>query len=241
MSGAVRQAIIAQYATHKSWSVRLHHDNLVALAESNPDLLPLPSYATLGRFLKANGFSDYPLALFKADHIRVLRNRKKDTTAAANHRLRDLNLLFSWLLKNEKGGVKSNPAHPDLIDKFERKDAGHHHVWTDAEREQYCARHLHGSLARRCFDLLFFAGPAVCDAIRMGVHAVDGNSLSFQPQEVRQAVSCAVEGDGDRIHRARHQGRSVSENRDGRRDAGMAPRVGLSIVGLFSAIAFAAM
>jgi putative transposase len=57
MSGAVRQAIIAQYATHKSWSVRLHHDNLVALAESNPDLLPLPSYATLRRFLKANGFN----------------------------------------------------------------------------------------------------------------------------------------------------------------------------------------
>src|SRR5262249_54625682 len=57
MSGAVRQAISAQYAAHKSWSVRLHHDNLVALAESNPDLQPLPSYATLRRFLKANGFN----------------------------------------------------------------------------------------------------------------------------------------------------------------------------------------
>ena len=57
MSGAVRQAIIAQYAAHKGWSVRLHHDNLVALAESNPDLGPVPSYATLRRFLKANGFN----------------------------------------------------------------------------------------------------------------------------------------------------------------------------------------
>jgi putative transposase len=57
MSGAVRQAIIAQYAAHKSWSVRLHHDNLVALAESNTDLRPLPSYATLRRFLKASGFN----------------------------------------------------------------------------------------------------------------------------------------------------------------------------------------
>jgi putative transposase len=57
MSGAVRQAIIAQYAAHKSWSVRLHHDNLLALAESKPDLLPLPSYATLRRFLKANGLN----------------------------------------------------------------------------------------------------------------------------------------------------------------------------------------
>jgi putative transposase len=37
MSGAVRQAIVAQYAAHKSWSVQLHHDNLVALADSIPD------------------------------------------------------------------------------------------------------------------------------------------------------------------------------------------------------------
>lgn len=57
ISSAVRQALIAQYATHKSWSAQLHHDNLVALAETNPDLLPLPSYATLRRFLKANGLT----------------------------------------------------------------------------------------------------------------------------------------------------------------------------------------
>jgi putative transposase len=57
MRGAVRQAILAQYAEHKSWSVQLHHDNLVALADSNPELKPVPSYATLRRFLKANGLN----------------------------------------------------------------------------------------------------------------------------------------------------------------------------------------
>lgn len=55
ISSAARQIIIDQYAAHKSWSVQLHHDNLVAAAETNPDLHPLPSYATLRRFLKANG------------------------------------------------------------------------------------------------------------------------------------------------------------------------------------------
>ncbi len=34
MSEAVRQAVLAQYAAHKSWSIQLHHDNLVALAET---------------------------------------------------------------------------------------------------------------------------------------------------------------------------------------------------------------
>src|SRR5512138_3923069 len=57
ISSAVRQVLIAQYAAHKSWSAQLHHDNLVALADSNPDLGPLPSYATLRRFLKANGLN----------------------------------------------------------------------------------------------------------------------------------------------------------------------------------------
>ena len=57
MRGAVREALVAQYAAHKSWSVRLHYDNLAALAESNPNLKPMPSYATLRRFLKANGLN----------------------------------------------------------------------------------------------------------------------------------------------------------------------------------------
>ena len=55
MSDAVRQAVLAQYAAHKSWSVQLHHDNLVALAETTPELQPVPAYATLRRFMKANG------------------------------------------------------------------------------------------------------------------------------------------------------------------------------------------
>ena len=53
MSEAMRQAVLAQYAAHKSWSIQLHHDNLVALAETRSDLKPAPSYATLRRFLKA--------------------------------------------------------------------------------------------------------------------------------------------------------------------------------------------
>ena len=55
VSDAVRQVVLAQYAAHKGWSVQLHHDNLVALAETQPELRPVPSYPTLRRFMKANG------------------------------------------------------------------------------------------------------------------------------------------------------------------------------------------
>ena len=55
ISAALREAVLAQYAAHKSWSAKLHYDNLIALAEKRPELAPLPSYSTLCRFLKANG------------------------------------------------------------------------------------------------------------------------------------------------------------------------------------------
>jgi transposase InsO family protein len=57
VSDAVRQAVLAQYAAHMGWSVQLHHDNLVALAEKQPELRPIPSYPTLRRFMKANGLA----------------------------------------------------------------------------------------------------------------------------------------------------------------------------------------
>src|SRR5690606_24687952 len=52
---AIRQALIAQYASHPNWSVLLHFENLRALAETHTALQPIPSYSTLQRFFKAQG------------------------------------------------------------------------------------------------------------------------------------------------------------------------------------------
>ena len=57
MSDAVRHAVFAQYAAHKGWSIQLHHDNLAALAATQPNLRPVPAYATLRRFMLANGLN----------------------------------------------------------------------------------------------------------------------------------------------------------------------------------------
>ncbi|HST76196.1 MAG TPA: DDE-type integrase/transposase/recombinase [Acetobacteraceae bacterium] len=54
---ALRQALLAQYGAHKSWSAQLHHDNLAALAETRPELQPVPSYTTVRRFLVASGLT----------------------------------------------------------------------------------------------------------------------------------------------------------------------------------------
>jgi transposase InsO family protein len=96
VSDAVRQAVLAQYAAHKSWSVQLHHDNLVALAETQPGLKPVPSYPTLRRFMKANGLSKR----------RRLTPRTTDGAVRAEARLADreirsyeaeyVNALWHW-------------------------------------------------------------------------------------------------------------------------------------------------
>ncbi|MDX5929537.1 DDE-type integrase/transposase/recombinase [Acidiphilium acidophilum] len=57
MTDEIRQTLRAQYQAHKSWSMRLHHDNLVALAETRSELRPVPSYATVRRFLMTHGLT----------------------------------------------------------------------------------------------------------------------------------------------------------------------------------------
>src|ERR1700677_2154993 len=57
MTPALRQALLAQYNAHKSWSAQLHHDNLVSLAETRSELRPVPSYPTVRRFLGAHGLT----------------------------------------------------------------------------------------------------------------------------------------------------------------------------------------
>jgi transposase InsO family protein len=53
----LRQTIRTQYAAHKSWSVQLHYDNLRVVVEQDPALGPLPSYATVRRYMKAVGLA----------------------------------------------------------------------------------------------------------------------------------------------------------------------------------------
>ena len=77
MGDPLRQALLAQYADHKSWSAQLHHDNLVALAEQRPELGPVPSYSTVRRFLRSRGL----------DKRRALSARQTAGAMAAEARL----------------------------------------------------------------------------------------------------------------------------------------------------------
>jgi transposase InsO family protein len=55
LSGPLRLALQAQYQAHPGWSCQLHTDNLAVLVAADPALGPMPSYATIRRYLKAHG------------------------------------------------------------------------------------------------------------------------------------------------------------------------------------------
>jgi len=51
----LRAVLHAQYQAHPSWSAQLHADNLAALVRDDAALGPMPSYATVRRYLQAHG------------------------------------------------------------------------------------------------------------------------------------------------------------------------------------------
>jgi transposase InsO family protein len=50
----------AQYREHPSWSYQLHADNLVVRLQADPALGPVPSYASVKRFLQTHGMLKRP-------------------------------------------------------------------------------------------------------------------------------------------------------------------------------------
>lgn len=60
MPSGLRSVLVDQHREHRGWSMKLHADNLAARVRAEPDLGPMPSYATVVRFLKANGLFRTP-------------------------------------------------------------------------------------------------------------------------------------------------------------------------------------
>jgi putative transposase len=55
IGAALADAIARQHRDHPRWSFQLHVDNLVALSREDPRIGPVPSYATVCRFMKEQG------------------------------------------------------------------------------------------------------------------------------------------------------------------------------------------
>jgi transposase InsO family protein len=56
MSQVLLDALKAQFKEHPRWNVQLHYDNLLAVCEEKPHLKPVPSYKTVLRCMRDNGW-----------------------------------------------------------------------------------------------------------------------------------------------------------------------------------------
>jgi len=62
LTAPVCNALGHQYHKHPSWSVKLHHQNLVALSKQQPELKDeqIPSYGSIRRFMRSEGLFKQP-------------------------------------------------------------------------------------------------------------------------------------------------------------------------------------
>ena len=110
-------------------------------------------------------FGDCPLKLFDSKMVRVIRDRKKATPSAANHRLANLRLIFNWGLEERPDDVKFNPCLG--VKSLDHKTDGWH-TWTEDEIAKFEERHPVGTQARLALDLMLYTGARRADVVTFG-------------------------------------------------------------------------
>ncbi|HEY5168800.1 MAG TPA: DDE-type integrase/transposase/recombinase [Thermoleophilia bacterium] len=96
MTTPLRQALLAQYNAHKSWSAKLHHDNLVALAETRSELRPVPSYTTVRRFLRARDLTKRRLLTTRQTAGALAAAARLDAREVRSFEAEYTNSLWHW-------------------------------------------------------------------------------------------------------------------------------------------------
>jgi integrase len=123
-------------------------------------------------------FADYLAEDLTEKHIRVLRDRKQHVPNAANNRLKALRGLFKWA--KETNQIATNPCNG--VPKLEIETDGHR-PWTEAEREQYKARHPMGTMARLAYELFYGTGQRRGDVWSFGPHNIIRDKLVFRQEK----------------------------------------------------------
>jgi integrase len=115
-----------------------------------------------------------PIALMQRKHIRMLRDERAATPAAANQRLRALKALFKWAVEAEI--APNDPARD--VGTIEHLGEGHH-SWSTAEVKQYEQTHPIGSKARLAMALILYTAGRKEDAIRLGAQHIRDGRLRY--------------------------------------------------------------
>ncbi|SOC43777.1 integrase [Rhizobium subbaraonis] len=135
-------------------------------------------------------FEDVPINVFGPKAVRVLRDRKSDLPEAGNSRIKALRAVFNWATAKDVELAMSNPARD--VAYFKGTTDGFH-TWTEAEVEQFEARHPVGTRARLAMALMLYTGQRRSDIILFGKQHVSGGQIKFTQQKNRNRKPITLE------------------------------------------------
>lgn len=128
-------------------------------------------------------FADCPIASFTADHVRLLRNRKKDTPSAANRRVAELRKMFEWGVEDCAERVKRNVVKDVAGLKYDKEGFT---AWSEEEIDQFEAFWPIGSIPRLALSIGLYLGVRRSDAVLLGPLLVKDGDVTFVPQKTRR-------------------------------------------------------
>ena len=137
-------------------------------------------------------FFDCPISEFTADHVRLLRNRKKDTPAAANKRVAELRKMFEWGVEECSTWVKRNVVRDVASLKYEKEGF---RAWTHADVAEFEKRWPVGTMPRLALAIMLFTGVRRSDAVRLGPPMVEDGSDHVHAAEDPEAEEGADPAD----------------------------------------------
>lgn len=170
--------------------------------------LSTPYKAMIARHFDAicDSFADLPIGGARPEHIRLDVMK----AAAPQDRLKAWRYLFSFAIDNAL-------AHTDPslgVKPPQRAEKGGHPTWTAEDIATYRQRHQIGTVARAAFELLFWTGCRISDAVAIGRQHIDrGGVLTFTQSKTGDdafvpwrcalpAYALDMESDRQTMHRA---------------------------------------
>lgn len=128
-------------------------------------------------------FEGFPVDRMTTKTLRILRDRKAATPAAALNRVKALRALFKWAVAAEH--VSTNPARD--LERPRLRSSGHR-PWTLDDVAAFEAFHPVGTMPRLAFAIMLFTGMRRSDAAQLGRQHIKDGWIS-KPQHKNRVAS----------------------------------------------------
>lgn len=121
-----------------------------------------------------------PYQQITAQHILVLRNRKKSAPGAANNRRKYLSSMFGWAIEQPTFKLTGNPCRDVKAIRYVSRGF---YTWTREDVRKFVERHPPGTMPYLAMCLMLFLGARRQDAIRLGAKNVQDGSMVYVPKK----------------------------------------------------------